>query len=746
MSGSTKSPNLTRDTFFGVDVGSHKLVVGKCFSNKRVGVRTTSSPVTEIVGDTTDNRIIPNRMLLPLDTTTPRAFGNNVNGSKALNLDNLSSSKIERTSLFRIGEKLFSFPGCVAKNMIMSYVKTVMRMRVAEDGSEPIKTVAYVPKYGHMDDLKQMHADALGIECIVRADVSQYIPKSESDSKTDGSASADVVDDFKMTDAGQSFSNVKLVPISDVHALVMAYVNRHVVDAEPATVSKDVVLIDIGHTKQQIIRFKVLKTSDSEIEVEQIGYASKPNVAGDAITKAFCSHIRNRLAKERVGFTVKESSLIEQVTKLKHQLSINSVLTPWFQGDSNDVTLTITRAELEEVVRSVGADTNLVELMEYVILPSKTKHGIRSDKRQKTLNIEIVGGCSRMPIFAKTVDTFCTSNGVAAAVSRTLHPDEAVAEGATFFGWLLDNDSISVKYTRYIRSGVYAHFERVDSETNMTDRTRPFSLFREGERIVSVYGSKKNGSNTHSVHAEAKNIVGGHLSDTSCIELSVGYGQNVCFYVGKTKMILEPKRAECEFMVGDTMYVEFTYNMIENVEVSKVWIANSITQCEVPVPFRVLYCTDDSIGSIVDVAKLRQTYTMYEAELLNLDADAMRRQYLMNYMEEFFYKKDFVNSLLRTVQSLKGVSRDEYVDNVDVKVTWGLTTHVKELYDFYQFCRAYMYDEDNVLSGDTYLKNKHDYIVGLLNNRYAVIKLTQATCIVSDIIDSYSHAGESMTQ
>ena len=155
----TDTNTSNRSVYFGVDVGSNKIVIGKSFSNKY-----SYLPVIETVGDTTDNRIIPNRIAMPIDASSARTFGNEVVVSKALNIVSDPLSAINRMYPLNIGGKIYHLPNCIAKNMIMSYVKTVMHMRIASDGSEDIKNIVYVPKYGHLDNMSLTRDDAFGID------------------------------------------------------------------------------------------------------------------------------------------------------------------------------------------------------------------------------------------------------------------------------------------------------------------------------------------------------------------------------------------------------------------------------------------------------------------------------------------------------------------------------------------------------------------------------------------------------
>ena len=151
----------------------------------------------------------------------------------------------------------------------------------------------------------------------------------------------------------------------------------------------------------------------------------------------------------------------------------------------------------------------------------------------------------------------------------------------------------------------------------------------------------------------------------------------------------------------------------------------------------------DINSSVLNLSDFFNKYQKIESTLLDTDNHIVKKHELTNYLEDYFNRKYDVMNLINKIQNIDNICQSDYIlsldDNLSNRKTI-LHKPIKELFEFYQFCRAYMYDEDtdSTVAINNDLKKKKRYIDAILNDRYAVNKLTEAITILENIKKKYN--------
>jgi hypothetical protein len=693
------SETTSRIHCFGIDMGSHKICVGQNSSQK-------TFPSPEILGDLMDFRKVPNILGLPEDPYTERIFGNSVASSKACNFTGMSEDP-EVLYSFKIQGNNYLLPLFYVRNMIISHIKKIILFRIGSDYSS-IKTIAYVPKFSHMNDLKYVMADMTGIKIGLMTDLQEDVNNGDTCAVQNNNA----------------ITNVNFIPINDINAITLAYIQKYVmIEGYRNNYTGQVLIIDIGYSKCQVIKFKVEKNKENIIFMEQLAYAVE-NIGCKHIDNKFAEFVLQKVKKDNPLFVCKSSSFNDQVIKLKHQLSTNQAISTWIQGTNIDVLIIITRNELNNVISSLNFKEIIVKMLD---------NGVGFDKVQKdnsdTLiqrHIEVVGGGARMPYVIDIIKEYCDEQG-SMKIGRALNPDEAVAEGASLYGWLYNNyNSANLVYHRYVRNNIHIEYSNNENTYGISSNK---CIFIEGEKILTTFTADTEVIDLYltKMNCDVRKVTVDAKSEK--FEIHFGNSQKNNFVI---KMLDLPK--EAEFV---DVYVMYTL-------ADTVWVM--IKYEDDIINYEIETTLDNS--NVINFNHFFNKYQNIETTLLGKDNDIVKKQTLTNYLEDYFNRKDDINDLICKIQDIDDISHNERILSVDDDITQRSTplpTPIKEVYEFYQFCRWFMYSEDEHKNIDidlpqnlNNLKNKKKCIDEILKDRIAVIKLSEASLVIENIKTKYN--------
>lgn len=664
---------MSKQYCFGVDLGSNNVIVGRTVYEKDTNLKSS----VEIVGDKTDTRIIPNRVLFPLNTDVPRLFGNDVMTRKAHNFD-CKIDDIKASQTFNIHGEQHNIPLFVAKNSIVSHIKDVINFR-SDENDKQIKTVVFTQST--LDNPQLIYAEKLGIESVFRADAEQ-------------------------------FKNTDLLFINDVNALIMSYVQKYVMSTD-YEINKlhHVVILDVGYSQIKTIRFIVEKQISDKtpvVTIHQTGYSSVPH-GTKKVDDAFIQYVYEKVASSHPQITIEDIKYnIDQVLKLKHQLSINKSISLNLQGAEYSINMMFTSSELDAVIESSHYDEELISVLNDVLFDDKTEN-------QSKLKLLVLGGGSRMQKVTRIINSFCESNNV--DILRGMNPDEAVAEGATFYGWYVNNRNIvDIIFTRHVRNNVDIHFKNKRSVYNGNDDyEKSMTVFQRGRRIVSL----NNVTDRISVNDHTK-YDPGYVYDKVCLTIDSTARFDIVVR-NKIKFMINIKNHPYKYLSKFSdkykyMQITLQYNFMDVVDILEI-------NCDGVLLDYDIYCISgrDDVKDW-NVKKLITEGTEIEEKLIETDKYILSRHEILNYMEEYYNSKSQINSILAKYSNIT-------VDT-PFKNDSNLPYPIKELYEFYQFCASYIEEDQD----GNYLHNaKHNFIEKLLYDRQSVDSLIEAIKLIEKI-------------
>lgn len=692
-----------RNYCYGVDIGSNKITISQNSVNSSNSL--TKGYVSEILGDLMDIRKIPNMVSLPETNGSSRAFGNAVSSFKACNLSSLTDD-VESLHPFKIHGEEYMLPLFYVRNMIMSNIRNIIKFRLNSNDCSPIKNIAFVPRFSHIDNPRLMMAEILGTKIALTTNIPIETPNDNDDT-------------IDVTFADDDIKNVTLLPIHDVDALAFAYLNKCVINDDKYNKCDSlVILVDIGYSKSQVIKLHIRKNGDNSFIMDRLAYAAK-DMGNKQIDEALTEYILQKINKTNPMFQFgKRSSLIEQIIKLKHQLSTNQKIVAWIQGIDNDVSIEITRDEFISVLESIKFKEHILEMLKIVDF-TKTKTTPTTTSTTTTTTsakpatatifrfcIEIVGGGARIPYVSAAINEYI-GDKCHIEKSFSLNPDETVAEGANIYACLFhNNNKLKLDYYKRITHNIYIEYSINDDNVPTAEK-----IFNTGDKIKFSNTSKE----------EAKKIT---------IDAKLGYFK---LHIGKyrentilIKMLELPKEAE-------KVDVYATYTMVDTVDISIKYNDISVNY-EIDAAYDMLNMSDKSMTN-----KMFDRYQTIERILLRKDNGVVLKHKLTNYLEDFYNRKDEIDYLIHKIQDVNNIpqeSRINSVDDTNIANITSLRSPIKELYEFYHFCRGYMYDADT--GENSILEKRKEHIDVILNNMYNVMKLTEATIILDGIKTKYN--------
>jgi cell division ATPase FtsA len=652
----------------GIDLGSNKITI----------CRTSEEANTDSIADMMDIRSIPNLIVFPQTKDQSRSFGNNATFNKALCLDKLSDGDSTKNIVVQINDTdSIVMPIYIVGAMIMGDVQKIVDHRI----KNLAKTVI-VPN--HSDQVSNVYFETFGIKTILCS------------SKFNGS---------KLDSSRFNGSEIHFATSSN--ALILSYIERY--GFNKSLINKNIAMIDMGHSKTQITVFslKYNKINNMNMITHRNTY-NLDGLSGKLIDDAFCLHIASLIKNKYPGFRIDKfgseyvdsKSFRSVCIKAKHQLSINQTVQVNLQGLDSDICITVTRQQFDDILEK----NNFGNILENILV--KKLFELMIDLPDHTNCIEVIGATSRIPFFRSIIqNAILDESRIKIEVNYTMNPDEAVGNGASFYGHLLNEPgklAKSISFRRIVNDNVLLLQQGSDSAEY---------LFKKSEKIRTNFDETMphvyDGSDTRSVC----------IDECSYFDIKTG---NVTIRVNLLN--------RSDGMIN----VHVRYNLCDLIEI--VEIRNSKNES---IDFSIeILVTDNGKTVHHDLRCIENKFKAIESKIRTNEDMIERRSAVANFMESYYLDVANVNKLIANIvqdQSEKFVNQPiGTVKDVDSIPTNKLVCPLKEIYEFYRFCRVYGQE-----SNDESTETKRKYIDDLLKDVHGLQQLEKAVRIVKNIMQFY---------
>ncbi|EED21621.1 Hsp70 chaperone Hsp88 [Talaromyces stipitatus ATCC 10500] len=222
-----------------------------------------------------------------------------------------------------------------------------------------------------------------------------------------------------MLDAADIAGLKALRLINDTTAIALGYGITKLDLPGPEEKPRRVAFVDIGHSNYTV---SIVEFRKGELNVKATAWDR--NFGGRNFDKALTDHFADEF-KEKFKIDIRSNPkawarTLTAAEKLKKVLSANAQAPLSIESlmDDIDVRAMVKREEMQEMVKP---------LLECISIPLEQALAEAKLKPEDIDSIEMVGGCTRVPIIKETV-----SNFFGKPLSFTLNQDEAVARGCTF--------------------------------------------------------------------------------------------------------------------------------------------------------------------------------------------------------------------------------------------------------------------------------------------------------------------------
>jgi len=661
----------------GIDLGSNKITI----------CRTSEEKNTDSIADMMDIRSIPNLIVFPQNKDQPRSFGNNASFNKAMCFDKLFNGGLTENVTVTNNDTNYVIPVYIAKSMIMGHVKKVIDYRIKN-----LSNTVIVPSYS--DLMSNVYFETFGAKVIL--------------------------DDSKL-----NF-------ISSSNALILSYIERYNIlspgPLQKPLINKNVIMIDMGHNKTQITLFSLEKNKNPAggIAINCLNTYNLEGLSGKLIDDAFCLHIAEIVKNKYPGFRIDKSGR-DYVdlngfrcvcVKAKHQLSINQTVQVNFQGLDSDICITVTRQEFDDILTKNKFDDILEKTLSKIFLDISL-----SDHIDNLCCIEVVGGTSRIPFFRSVIQNVVLDESEVEGidVNYTMNPDEAVGNGASFYGHLLNEleyDSKAISFYRIASDNVTLFEQQNGHEVQ---------LFEKSEIILTNFVRNCISIGDENLYDDS-DIRSARISDCEQFNIKIG---NMTMRVN---ILYNPIKINDKSKYKSYIDVFVRYNLCDLIEV--VEIKNDKNEL---LDFSIdILLTNNAATNVVyhDLQSIENKFKEIELKFRSNEDIIERRGAVANFMESYYLDVENINKLITTIvadQIKNQVNQSAgTVANVDSVPTSKLVCPLKEIYEFYQFCRSY--GQEPV---DEIAEKKHKYIETLLKDEYALQQLERAVQIVKNIMQFY---------
>jgi heat shock protein 4 len=222
-----------------------------------------------------------------------------------------------------------------------------------------------------------------------------------------------------MLDAADIAGLKALRLINDTTAIALGYGITKLDLPGPEEKPRRVAFVDIGHSNYTV---SIVEFRKGELNVKATAWDR--NFGGRNFDKALTDHFADEF-KEKFKIDIRSNPkawarTLTAAEKLKKVLSANAQAPLNIESlmDDIDVRAMVKREEMQEMVKP---------LLERISVPLEQALAEAKLKPEDIDSIEMVGGCTRVPILKEAV-----SNFFGKPLSFTLNQDEAIARGCTF--------------------------------------------------------------------------------------------------------------------------------------------------------------------------------------------------------------------------------------------------------------------------------------------------------------------------
>lgn len=222
-----------------------------------------------------------------------------------------------------------------------------------------------------------------------------------------------------MLDAADIAGLKALRLINDTTAIALGYGITKLDLPGPEEKPRRVAFVDIGHTNYTV---SIVEFRKGELNVKATAWDR--HFGGRNFDKALTDHFADEF-KEKFKIDIRSNPkawarTLTAAEKLKKVLSANAQAPLSIESlmDDVDVRAMVKREEMQDMVRP---------LLERISVPLEQALAEAKLKPEDIDSVEMVGGCTRVPIIKETV-----SNFFGKPLSFTLNQDEAIARGCTF--------------------------------------------------------------------------------------------------------------------------------------------------------------------------------------------------------------------------------------------------------------------------------------------------------------------------
>ena len=708
----TKKPEK-KNYSIGIDLGTSKATISRSDLSK-------SSVCPEIVADMMDIRNIPNHTMFSGGNGQLRVFGNNASAHRSFvapnHVANVEDDLTEKHDV-NIGTKQYRLPLYIIRTMIMRHIRKIIDLRTElcselcseKDGLQgnTCSVIVIVPSYS--STAKNIFFESMGSMLCLTAN-----------------------------DQNRDHRPPRVKTISCVNALIFSYLERHIlcVDPKDDIPNKHVMVIDMGQSKTQFFVFSIHRTQ-GEVFINHLAQCSPEKLSGEHIDDLFVDYMAIRVRETFPKFRINKSNdkdyqnnrfFRASVMKLKHQLSINQSVTFTLLGIDEDIMFQVTRKEFDDVIRSNELETLIKHSVTY----------FREALDDAPLDhVEIVGGCSRIPIFKDNIKNIFKNVNIG-----TMNVDESVANGACVYGWLLENKNVAktIHFIRSVRNPVTIRYpvcktkaSSVKTRGRTTDIEKTVKkrittrkkinqvsekeyhdivVYDHCDKIFTTFSRSKKRSEKFDVDGNKKDVVVTRLPVSDEIDINVG---NL-----RMRLVLHD-------ISNGYIDLSLGYGMGDMVEIINVKDSDGVR-----VEYDALIQDSDEDSKIDTLfTSLISKYTNIERQIITSEDMIERRQKFTNFMESYYLDKEGVNSLIEQIardQIEKRICVDQIVHSVDDVPVLPLVSPLKEVYEFYHFCGDYC---------DELSDAKKSQIENILNDDHSLKQMEMAAQIITAIKSTY---------
>lgn len=690
---------------YAVDMGTRNIVISKTELKHTSSVSLNdAAPYT--VADMTDIRQIPNRMVLSVDNNSKikREFCNGVSCIPRIPL------RVSARDIY-VNKKFNDLPTYISENMVLTHIKEIIRYRENLEKSNTIVDKNLILATNNIPlDMKSSYLDIHGARCIAAADFARYSDIEPGNPVE--SISANTIET-------KNLGSYTVTPINSDHALLFGYLERYIFHEKKPVPAHNVILINLGHERSVFTMYYVAMKDGSIFVTHQYTYVDT-DISGKMFNREIHDLIQKKISQKYPnfsGFFYKRAFKDDLIDKVKHQLSTNDKIRTTVEIAEEDLVIEITREEVEQVIYKEMTEGRILSLhFENMVKLINTEN----------VHIEVVGGSSRIPIYREQILKFKKTLSQSYNVThkdqlqQVLSQDESVANGAATFGWLLKNPSIAKNINFTCQSGiveVVSSFRGQEKRTTAFDGNEiTFSL----DQLTDTYIN----SCVKELHREAmfsRNV----FSPRHIQVVRIPYSEKVSV-VQTFQKCSSDSEIQFDILIDTNRYpntvshinILLVQNMAGLVDVVEVF-----TDDDNDIPYNLSY---QAYNQHIDITTELKKFKEREEEFIRATDINKRRSEVINYVEGYYLDKDSVNKLICAIAKKNNIDGSF---NIDTVPSTPLIAPLREVYEFYQFCRRY--HEDPVTDQD---EKYHDYITSVLTKDDTALSAIEKACYIIEKI------------